>query len=216
MKMGCLRLTYDHEETPTLFLEQAPEKVEAPELRVWVNPDSDFLEVGEESLNNAGPFGSVINLFSDLPFTGSKADRSTYFEGIRVYSTTLGPMGDHKAGTVPGLGIFVNPSELYDIDLLSHEFGHILQYRIWGPAFYVTMASASVASVNRADNDPSYDHQWSWTEWTANYFSYNYFGQPSNWNFTSNPIQPPVSTMPGIYPPINIFDFYSTKIPRRN
>jgi hypothetical protein len=124
--MGCYKLTYDFE--PILFLEEHPEKTHAPELQVWVNPNATFEGAGINVLNNAGPFGSVINLFSDLPFTGSKADRSTYFEGIRVYSTTLGPMGDHKAGTVPGLGIFVNPSELYDIDLLSHEFGHILQY----------------------------------------------------------------------------------------
>jgi hypothetical protein len=58
--MGCLRLTYDHEETPTLFLEQAPEKVEAPKLRVWVNPEGAFLGVGEETLTQgvAYVFGS--------------------------------------------------------------------------------------------------------------------------------------------------------------
>ena len=51
--MGCYKLTY--EETPTLFLESDGGKNYSADLQVWVNPESDFLEVGEESLTQGRP-----------------------------------------------------------------------------------------------------------------------------------------------------------------
>ncbi|MFM7858437.1 MAG: hypothetical protein ACKO96_42585, partial [Flammeovirgaceae bacterium] len=98
----------------------------------------------------------------------------------------------------------------------SHEFGHVLQARIWGNSFfYGTIVPASIQSADRANNDYSFDHMQTWTEWTANWFSYQYFGSPSNWNHSSYPIQPSVSTRSGIYPPMSPFDFYSIQIPKR-
>ena len=51
--MGCLKLTYDFE--PILFLEEHPEKIHAPDLQVWVNPDATFEGVGIKSLTQGGP-----------------------------------------------------------------------------------------------------------------------------------------------------------------
>ncbi len=152
-------------------------------------------------------------MFSDLPFTGSKADRSTYFEGVRVYGSTVGALKDGAAFTLPGVGIFVNPRDLYDVDLLSHEFGHVLQARIWGNQFfYGTIVPISVQSANEANNDRTFDHMQTWTEWTANWFSYHYFGAPSNWDFKNYPIEPTPSTRWGVYPPVNP---YGVQIPKR-
>jgi hypothetical protein len=67
--MGCLRLTYDHEETPTLFLEEHPEKTHAPELQVWVNPDATFEGVGIKTLTQSDVRTYVIG-GADLTFTG--------------------------------------------------------------------------------------------------------------------------------------------------
>jgi hypothetical protein len=54
--MGCLKLTYGHEETPTLFLGSDREKIHSPDLQVWVNPDSDFLGVGIKTQTQGGPW----------------------------------------------------------------------------------------------------------------------------------------------------------------
>lgn len=64
------------------------------------------------------------------------ADGSTYFEGVRVYTTEVGAIGRRAAGTVPGVGIFVNPLDKYNVNLLRHEFGHILKAHEWGDDFF--------------------------------------------------------------------------------
>lgn len=69
----------------------------------------------------------------------------------------------------------------------------------------------SVKSANRANNDPGFDHQGSWTEWTANWFSFNYFGQPSDWNHRSYSIGPGTSFPPGPSP----YEFYLINAPQR-
>jgi len=136
--------------------------------------------------NDSSPFTLFNNSVSSKPFTGSIHDGSTYFEGVRIYATEVGPIGRGAAGTLPRVGIFVNPNDKYNVDLLRHEFGHILQARKWGmDFFYGTIVSESVKSANRANeiNDPSkYNHHDSWTEWTANFLSWHYFVKPTNWN----------------------------------
>ncbi|TXE04804.1 RHS repeat-associated core domain-containing protein [Algoriphagus aquimarinus] len=148
----------------------------------------DYAGNFETAKNNKAesPFTLHSNSVSSKPFTGSMRDRSTYFEGVRVYTTEVGDIGRGAAGTLPGVGIFVNPNDKFNKDLLRHEFGHILQARKWGmDFFYGTIVSESIKSANRANeiNDPSkYNHHDSWTEWTANFLSWHYFGKPSNWN----------------------------------
>ncbi len=64
--MGCLRLTYDHGEEPTLFLERAPEKIHAPELRVWVNPESEIFGVEIKTQTQGGPLTTFDILHSSI------------------------------------------------------------------------------------------------------------------------------------------------------
>ena len=62
--------------------------------------------------------------------------------------------------TVPGVGIFVGPGGINDVDLLKHEFGHILQARKWGAGvFYGDVAPASLRYAKLCKYvDPYYSH----------------------------------------------------------
>lgn len=62
------------------------------------------------------------------------------------------------------------------------------------------MAAASMQSVDGGS------HKENWTEWTANFLSWQYFNSPSGWDQTEYPIKPS-STNPS-YPPMPPFDFY--------
>lgn len=117
----------------------------------------------------------------------------TTFENIRVFTSSLGDLKHGAAFALPAIGIFVNPTDVSNIDLLRHEFGHMLQARLWGHLFfYSTVVPVSVASAHKA-NATSYDHQHTWTEWSANLLSYKYFKAPANWNMKRYPVSPPVS-----------------------
>ncbi|MBL3656701.1 DUF6443 domain-containing protein [Fulvivirga sediminis] len=143
---------------------------------------------------------------TERPFTGSRADGQTYFEGVRVNTSEIGSLKNRAAFTVPGAGIFVNPKDEYNVQLLKHEFGHILQYRKFGATFYTKMAMTSLESANSANHGIG-DHQSNWTEWTANFLSYQYFGDTSaTWDTVNYPIAPSF-TNPS-YPPMSPFDFY--------
>jgi len=96
--MGCLKLTY--EETPTLFLEDQAEKTEVFELQVWVNPERDFLGVGEEVQTGGGAVragtedGANWNLYyasSTLGMFGFLKDNDSFWMGKnnRFYSKSL-------------------------------------------------------------------------------------------------------------------------------
>jgi hypothetical protein len=88
--------------------------------------------------------------------------------------------------TLPNVGIFINPAQTKNKDLLRHEFGHILQHRKWGNEYYSDVIIPT--SVNSTLD--KYDHMSTWTEWSANYLSYMWFNQPKDWNFTDYPIAP--------------------------
>lgn len=62
--MGCLKLTY--EETPALFLGERPEKSDTIKWQVWVNPDSDFLGVGNRQTQGSEPPSFGFGPGSDL------------------------------------------------------------------------------------------------------------------------------------------------------
>lgn len=105
------------------------------------------------------------------------------FEGVNVYETEdLGyfASGNYAAeaqpkyGILAGLGVYENKV----VDMLQHEFGHILQYREYGAdAYYKIIAPEAQASYHRAlkYNKLSlhYNH---WTETHANFLSQRYFG----------------------------------------
>jgi len=175
-------------------------------------PASDAVvsvNTGDQNEPNGGDiFVMQSNSSLSDPFTGSMADRSTYFEGVRVYTTEVGAIGNGAAGTLPGVGIFVNPSDQYNVDLLRHEFGHVLQANKWGKEFfYGTIVPVSLMSADAANNG-SLNHQSTWTEWTANLLSWRYFGKPAGWDMNSYPVFPTQNSGMLAYPPksINLHD----------
>ena len=58
------------------------------------------------------------------------------FQGINIYRLNVGNFRHGAAVTIPGIGIFVGRGMEDDLDLLRHEFGHILQFRKWGFLFF--------------------------------------------------------------------------------
>ena len=119
-------------------------------------------------------------------------------EDVNVYeSKHLGKFGEGYSGvTIPERGIIVGRGVYKgDWDMIQHEFGHVLQYRLWGSDLYWSeIAPTSVMSILKYS-----DHYNTWTEWSANYLSYHHLGQPANWS-TGNPIWPTINR-PGILPP---------------
>ena len=111
------------------------------------------------------------------------------FENIRVYAIDIGQFKHGAAMAIPGIGIFVGKKHINNIDLLRHEFGHILQYRKWGwLKFWTNIVPKSIRSASIANKDSTHKHMHLWTEWTANQLSYHYFNKPTDWNHRSYPI----------------------------
>ena len=112
------------------------------------------------------------------------------FEGVRIFKLNFGNFRKGAAVTIPGFGIFVGKGMEYDLNLLRHEFGHILQFRKWGFWFfwrYIANTSLDSAHASRKEHRL---HQHTWTEWSANWLSYHYFNCPDDWNFRRFPIHP--------------------------
>ncbi len=132
------------------------------------------------------------------PLTASMGDGTVYFEGVRIYASEVGDLKYGAAFTLPGVGIFVNPRDVYNLDLLRHEFGHVLQAREWGMAFFY----GTVVPVSLESTQNGFRHQETWTEWYANKLSYEYFGRPTDWNMTRYRISPNYSNFRrGMLPP---------------
>ncbi len=126
------------------------------------------------------------------------------FEGIPYFTSSVGELKNHAALALPGIGIFIHPDDVQNISLLRHEYGHMLQAKKWGKFFfYRTIAWISVSSARRSNRDPQFIHQHTWTEWTANKLSYNYFKQPADWDMKAYPIDPPEVGREGSEVPVN-------------
>lgn len=125
-----------------------------------------------------------------------RANNTNTFEGISIITSNVGDLKYGAAFALPGVGIFVNPGDVNNVDLLRHEFGHVLQARKWGYwFFYSTVVAASVKSARTANRHAGFNHQHTWTEWTANLLAYRYFKEPTNWNMKRYPIKPPAHTL---------------------
>jgi hypothetical protein len=112
------------------------------------------------------------------------------FENTRVYCSTVGVLKRRAAIAIPGIGIFIHPTDINNTDLLRHEFGHILQRKKFGFFFFFfKIATASINSARKANKDATYNHMHCWTEWTANRLAYHYFNSPKDWNFKDYPIE---------------------------
>ena len=113
-----------------------------------------------------------------------------YFEGVRVFTLDNLKFNEGAAITIPGIGIFIGIKQIYNMDLLMHEFGHILQRRQKGFLFYwFKIAPVSLWSAFETWKDNNHIHMSTWTEWSANRLSYDHFKHFADWNFNDYPIQ---------------------------
>jgi hypothetical protein len=120
------------------------------------------------------------------------------FFGVSCFTSTIGELKNRAAIAIPGIGIFIHPKDAKNISLLRHEFGHILQAKKWGKVFfYRFIARESINSVRKSIKDSSFNHQHTWTEWTANRLSYHFFKRPDDWDMKSYPIYPPLDIREG-------------------
>jgi len=140
-------------------------------------------------------------IMSGIPNKTSSKLRATfegYFEDTRVFEAPLTD-SDHIAGvTLPGKGIIVSEGVYVErfmdpqfMDLLKHEYGHILQAKAWGRfAFYDIIGHESLYSATFHPDS----HSTFWTETHANYHTQNYFDGPSGmWLDGFNSIDYPVA-----------------------
>lgn len=112
------------------------------------------------------------------------------FEGVRIHKLPFKRFKEGAAFALPGIGIFVGKGQENNKQLLMHEFGHILQFRKWGFwLFWKHIAPDSLKSARRANKNLG-SHMETWTEWSANRLSYDYFKQPTDWNLKRFPISP--------------------------
>jgi hypothetical protein len=130
-------------------------------------------------------FHNLLQVLGIATFVGT-------FEDVPYFSSTIGNLKNRAALALPGIGIFVHPQDTKNIALIRHEFGHILQAKKWGKLFfYSTIAWTSLMSARKSNSDSNYDHQATWTEWSANKLAYNYFNQPADWPTQQYPLNPP-------------------------
>ncbi|MCQ2217696.1 MAG: hypothetical protein MJZ33_04320 [Paludibacteraceae bacterium] len=93
---------------------------------------------------------------------------------------------------IPGLGIIVGSAFVADRNLLLHEFGHYLQFKKWGFwTFFRHVAKDSLLSCWKSQKKKYvwFRHSDTWTEWSANRLSWEYFGRPSDWNTCKYPLK---------------------------
>jgi|SRR5688572_4099745 len=118
--------------------------------------------------------------------------------GVSCFASTLGELKNRAAIALPGIGIFVHPGDINNVSLLRHEFGHILQARKWGKLFfYRYIAIESIVSARKSNQDATFIHQQTWTEWTANRLAYYFFKRPEDWDMKSYPTYPPLHIREG-------------------
>jgi hypothetical protein len=127
-----------------------------------------------------------------IPFIGLGKYAGS-FAGVSCFTSTIGELKNRAAVALPGIGIFIHPNDVKNISLLRHEYGHILQAKKWGTLFfYRSIAKESFFSARRSNQDSSFIHQHTWTEWTANRLSYYFFKRPDDWDMKLFPIHPPL------------------------
>ncbi len=116
------------------------------------------------------------------------------FENTRVFRLNFKNFKQGSAVTIPGIGIFIGNGFEKDLNLLRHEFGHLLQFQKWGFFFFwKNIASTSLKSA-RFSRKKHFQHQQTWTEWSANWLSFHYFDLPADWDFERFPITPEKET----------------------
>ena len=107
-----------------------------------------------------------------------------YIEDVRVFSLPRWIFGGRAgAFTVPGVGIFVCRGCEGDLQMLMHEYGHVLQRRRFGFWFYwLRVAPLSLYSGYKSMRNWQFRHRDTWTEWSANRLAFVHFGHPDGWD----------------------------------
>ena len=122
-------------------------------------------KVGEKTIS-----GKYVGTFEDIPVFESKncgslikpgTDGKIHYKGVTV----------PERGIIVGEGVFTSGKKA-GTAMMQHEFGHILQYRIYGAGAYWHVI-APESFINAACTST---HDKFWTETYANYLSKNYFG----------------------------------------
>jgi RHS repeat-associated protein len=124
-------------------------------------------------------FGAeILNIIPGIKYHQS-------YRGVPVFEATFTNGG---AVTLPPIGIFVAPGDGNDLDLLRHEHGHWIQYRlnIAPSIFYLKYGMPSLISA--IFSKTAIDHQNSHSEKLANTLEYWSLGRPLNWNFYDYPV----------------------------
>ena len=134
--MGCLKLTYDYQEQG--------EKNYSLQWQVWVNPDTDFLEVGNQQTNGNGPDQSVVTQQDLIDFVSQNPFYSQYpaewildSQGLRTSERNPGktiPTIVRRNGelSVTSLKVYIHPSafgvttDFRQTLITGHEFIHVM------------------------------------------------------------------------------------------
>lgn len=108
-------------------------------------------------------------------------------EGVKIFGINTKFL--KGAFAFPFVGIFVNKRNVANINLLRHEFGHILQFRKYGFFyFWFRIAPASIKSASSRNLKSNHKHMDTWTERNANQLAYKYFNEPVDWDFNNYPL----------------------------
>ncbi|MBB5646546.1 hypothetical protein [Pedobacter cryoconitis] len=196
----------------------------------WVDGSSEqagYTNIGTTaSIVSSGANAGTVNLNADGTATSANTGESATssvsgqtqiiaknennnFEGVPVYK--MEGMAKGAGLTLPGIGIFVSSKSAKDVNLLRHEFGHVLQSNRTGKtSFYLFNAIPSLASATWSNISSTYDHHTFYTEKDANDESYQYFGAPRNWDRRRFPLKPsydqnpvnPYIVPPNVYAPL--------------
>jgi len=144
-----------------------------------------------ESLQTAVGF-----LFSDLSVTFGNIQSVDYYAGATVLKSrydglffNLGGLGITVGSYIIGSNEIVATANNW---LFQHEYGHYLQSRASGPAYFERYAYPSLFDKEVDDSNPKTYHDYNPVEQDANARSIKYFYERNNddfsWSFYQNPI----------------------------
>ena len=170
--------------------------LDLPEVTVKGENDMAYLDAGRK-----------VSKYQRAALKKARLDGSVFYR-VDVFTSDI--FNGSEAATLPGIGIFMNKDHLTDLDLLMHEYGHILQAKKYGMLyFYKTIVPTSLSSANQnnTNTENTFYHHDTWTEWSANDLSNDYF-KPNKWDMTRFPLLPK-HFRSGIYPPMKPSKFYS-------
>ncbi|TKC09096.1 RHS repeat domain-containing protein [Pedobacter frigoris] len=154
----------------------------------WLTPetaeDRDKRQKREKEARSQAAYNSKKGNF------GQNAKKPSYssIEEVPVFAVSF--LKNGEGATLPGIGIFVGFEDAKDLQLLRHEYGHMLQAKKVGYLkWYYNWAPASVKSAKKNGAG----HKTYWTEADANRRSYEYFKSPKEWNKNRFPLETKVA-----------------------